>query len=551
MNTTRVHALQYFVLSVTKPSATPPPAPRERGVGGGRLAANFCAAFCLVLVFAALLHAQPAPRNDAAVRKILTLHDSLAHFHEYYFELSLREPANKGARTLAYQLDSVSTVVRQYLLGNANNKAIKDAVTHLRTETGRFNSPTAKRLNRNLRQAAQAFTSLPIRVEPPYTETELNKRGAKPTTSPTKTVVHDSVPADSALQTVNRLAGLQEPHTTSLPAQTGSTTPPLYWLIAIVGFLAVGAISFAWLLRKQMQQLQAGLTAQQARFEAMEKAARRLTAELEQAQADQPFEILVNDFNKKLDELQQHLGGILQRLEVRTAATENKLEGLQLQSNGWTAGQQKITDLLADVHTLKELTLEVEERLRRIENAAQQPAPAATIEPQANPLRALLQPLRELGQRAATQPLRELALRLAAVLETGDNTDAVFTPQQVGNLLQLAYAAGKNENLLAPYQQLVHAAKQAGYTVEDAMVGRMALSDHYARNVGYAEYKKAGNIPNPLEPAYPRVLADIDKSGLAYSAIKNTVLYVLSPTVVRQEAGARVVAQKGTYVIQS
>lgn len=495
--------------------------------------------------------AQPAPRNDAAVQKILQLHDSLTHFHEYYFDLSLKEPANKGARTLAYQLDSINNVVRKYLLGTANSKSLKEAIVHLRTEGGRFTSPMARRLNRALRQAAQVGQALPIRVEPPFTEADLQRRIAPP---PAQTPPRDSATADSLLARMNNLA--DKPADAARPhSAAGAASLTVYALFAVAGLLALAALLYARVLHKRTQELNTTLALQNNRFDAVERSFRRLTAELEQAQADQPFEILVNDFNKKLDELQQRLGGILQRLETRATHAENLLNGLQDQSSVWASGSQKMADLLADVHTLKELTLEMEERLKaaegRLATTATPAAPAIAATP--GPLRVLLPPLRELAHRSSSQHLRELALRLTAVLErsNADEADAIFTPQQVGNIVQLAYAAGKNENLLAAYQQLVHAAKQLDYTVEDAMTGRMALSEHYARNVGYPDYKKAGNIPNPLEPAYERVLADIDKSGLAYTAIKNTVLYVLSPTVVRQEAGVRWVAQKGTYIVQS
>ncbi len=508
-------------------------------------------------------NAQGLPRNDAGIQKALVLRDSLIYFQEQYFNTSLKDPTNKGARELAHRLDSLTTALADYLTGKLNNRGLQKDVQAIQTHAARYKTPLARRLQRNLRQLFNLIPKLPIRVDPPLKEEELRgNTGAGPKRA---LAAADSAPADSYLAELNTTLAQHTDRTTAAPPDVmprilGFAALPF---MATLGLVLLGAVIglgvWAVLVYRKQRKL---LTEYQDRMAMLEKRLARITENQDDAHSDKPFEILAGEFSKKLDGLEQSLRNVVHRIESRTNVNESLVSNL---AGDTAADRQKLEDLLHQFPILRDLTLEVEERLKKLEQqlkekpattSATQPV-QLTLVPEALPEEALLEPLQQLAERATALPLRELATRLAAVLlkpGSAEERAQVFTPTTLSLLLQQAYIAGRHHNLGDVYPVLAAAAKKLGYTIEDGTQGQRALPASHAYNIPFAEYKQTGTqavgfTADVVMPQHLVVLAQLERNTMP-KAQTGTVLYILTPTVLYTPNGKTAYVARGLYIVK-
>jgi hypothetical protein len=117
-------------------------------------------------------------------------------------------------------------------------------------------------------------------------------------------------------------------------------------------------------------------------------------------------------------------------------------------------------------------------------------------------------------------------------------------------LLQVAHLCAQREQLNDLYENIKQAAYPFGFVIEDRMVGRQAYSDVYAENLTLEDYKVSSRMRGTDFPEMDSVLHKLDDSPVMLSAVKNTVLFTLRPTVLLVESGVKSVLQKGVYLVK-
>jgi hypothetical protein len=162
--------------------------------------------------------------------------------------------------------------------------------------------------------------------------------------------------------------------------------------------------------------------------------------------------------------------------------------------------------------------------------------------------------LEQLSQKTkldkASQMIDSLLPGILAAEKAG-KMDSGVDKGTFARLLQVAYLCSQRESLTSHYEDIKTAAKAHGFLVEDRMTGRQCYSDVYAENMTLEDYKVSARTRTIEFPDTDVVVKLIEGSPVMESAVKNTVLYTLRPTILLQQNGVKSVLQKGIYVVKA
>ncbi len=121
----------------------------------------------------------------------------------------------------------------------------------------------------------------------------------------------------------------------------------------------------------------------------------------------------------------------------------------------------------------------------------------------------------------------------------------------IAKIVQLGFVASYNENLSNAYEKLTNTLRLENLDIEDALIGRMALSDFNAENVTVTEFLTANRFRNADYPNFIAAKYEIENSPLFSTALPNTVIFILYPTVFSARQGSKQLIKKGEYVIKA
>lgn len=161
----------------------------------------------------------------------------------------------------------------------------------------------------------------------------------------------------------------------------------------------------------------------------------------------------------------------------------------------------------------------------------------------------LIEALEEFKRKTSYSTLKELIdsqlplLHIAKTLEDCNIT-------ALAKIAQLGFIASYNENLISPYETLTNTLRLEGIDIDDALIGRMALSEFNAENVKLEEYLSNNRFRNSEYPNFIAAKYEIENSPIFSTALPNTVLFILYPTVYSSRQGTKQVIKKGEYVIK-
>lgn len=161
----------------------------------------------------------------------------------------------------------------------------------------------------------------------------------------------------------------------------------------------------------------------------------------------------------------------------------------------------------------------------------------------------LIEALEEFKRKTSYSTLKELIdsqlplLHIAKTLEDCNIT-------ALAKITQLGFIVSYNENLISPYETLTNTLRLEGIDIDDALVGRMALSEFNAENVKLEEYLSNSRFRNSDYPNFIAAKYEIENSPIFSTALPNTVLFILYPTVYSSRQGTKQVIKKGEYVIK-
>ncbi|GIV44200.1 MAG: hypothetical protein KatS3mg035_1323 [Bacteroidia bacterium] len=162
----------------------------------------------------------------------------------------------------------------------------------------------------------------------------------------------------------------------------------------------------------------------------------------------------------------------------------------------------------------------------------------------------IIEALEEFKRKTSYQSLKELIesqlplLHIAKTLEDCNIT-------AIAKIVQLGFIASYNENLVSPYEKLTNALRLEGIDIDDMLIGRMALSEFNAENIKAEDYLSNNRFRSSDYPNFIAAKYEIENNPLYSTAMPNTVLFILYPTVYSSRQGTKQVIKKGEYVVKS
>lgn len=161
----------------------------------------------------------------------------------------------------------------------------------------------------------------------------------------------------------------------------------------------------------------------------------------------------------------------------------------------------------------------------------------------------IIEALEEFKRKTSYQPLKELIdsqLPLLHISKTLDDCNITA----LAKIVQLGFISSYNENLVSPYEKLTNTLRLEGIDIDDALIGRMALSEFNAENIKVEEYLSNNRFRTSEYPNFIAAKYEIENSPIYSTAMTNTVLFILYPTVYSSRQGTKQVIKKGEYVIK-
>ncbi len=161
----------------------------------------------------------------------------------------------------------------------------------------------------------------------------------------------------------------------------------------------------------------------------------------------------------------------------------------------------------------------------------------------------IIDSLEEFKRKTSYQSLKELIesqLPLLHISKTLEDCNITA----IAKIVQLGFIASYNENLVSAYEKLTNALRLESIDIDDMLIGRMALSEFNAENIKVEEYLSSNRFRNSDYPNFIAAKYEIENSPIFSTAIANTVLFILYPTVYSSRQGTKQVIKKGEYVIK-
>jgi hypothetical protein len=162
----------------------------------------------------------------------------------------------------------------------------------------------------------------------------------------------------------------------------------------------------------------------------------------------------------------------------------------------------------------------------------------------------IIEALEELKRKTTYLTLKELIDTQLPLLHTSKTLDDCNITA-ISKIVQLAFVASYNENLVNPYEKLTQALRLEGIDIEDNLIGRAALSEFNAENIPINEYLTSPRFRTSDYPNFIATKYEIENNPLFHTALPNTVLFILYPTVFSSRQGTKQLIKKGEYVIKS
>lgn len=465
-------------------------------------------------------------QQDPQLRQLAAYRDSVISYQESYFNQTLKEPTNRGAKRIAFQLDSLHLVMAEYQLGQQTREQLRQSAQLTLQETERYNSTRARRITAILQQIIQLCSLVPERLRPEQVRT----------TDTTKLNPLTPTPNEASYTETDRDLARQHARENSWWYQ--AINNGTVWLLTSAALLGtVGGLGL-WFYMRQRKLVQQ---------HAIDLAALKTQLQAAQENDKEEFMLLRDDLVRKLDSIERHTGNFLQSLDKSRLATNEQLK----QQDQRLLAMQPYGELLLHVQERMQL---LEERIQLLEmgRVSGNPEPASTSTPrQANELTSLAKALLELHEQTKIEDLAELCHAILHNLQHHKGKGApVIEEAVVARLIQLSYVSAVNELKHEQYAQVLAYFKKDDYIVEDQMAGRMAFSDHYAENTSYDEYISRPKVDRADQPDHRLVRKTIEEGTFVHLAVKNTVLFVLLPAIIRRRDGARAIVAKGKYIVK-
>ena len=162
----------------------------------------------------------------------------------------------------------------------------------------------------------------------------------------------------------------------------------------------------------------------------------------------------------------------------------------------------------------------------------------------------IIDALEEFKRKTTHQNLKELIDSQLPLLHISKNLEDCNIIA-IAKIVQLGFIASYNENIVNAYEKLTNTLRLEGLDIEDMLIGRMALSEFNAENVKFEDYLTSQRFRTSDYPNFIAAKYEIENSPIFNTAVPNTVLFILYPTVYSSRQGTKQVIKKGEYVIKS
>ncbi len=161
----------------------------------------------------------------------------------------------------------------------------------------------------------------------------------------------------------------------------------------------------------------------------------------------------------------------------------------------------------------------------------------------------LIEALEEFKRKSTNQNLKELIesqLPLLHISKTLDDCNIIA----IAKIVQLGFVASYNENIVNAYEKLTNTLRLEGIDIEDKLIGRIALSEFNADNISVEDYLSSNRFRTSDYPNFIAAKYEIENSPLYLTALPNTVLFILFPTIYNNRQGTKQTLKKGEYIIK-